>query len=220
MLGLGLGVPAVASRRRGAGGGGVPAPSGPTTNYLNPSDKGTNITLTNSNRTLQKSGLGPESVRSIDFRSSGKFYLEVEFTAAQGGSAAAAGFGTASASLTQLPGANNLSIRLSKDGFYRHSSNQGGTAMTAIADGSRIGFALDLDNRKIWFRSAAGVWNPSAAGTQNPETNAGGFTFPATFTGNIYAMCGVTTVSDIITVSYHTSQFLTAAPSGFEKFQI
>ena len=219
MLGLGLGVPAVAARRRGAGGGGG-EPSGPTENYLNPSDKGANITLTNSNRTLQKSGFGYESVRSIDFRTSGKFYLEVEFTAATTGSSAAAGFGTSAASLTQAPGANNLSIRLSKDGLYRHSSNQGGTAMTAIANGARIGFALDLDNRKIWFRSAAGVWNPSAAGTQNPETNAGGFTFPATFTGDIYAMHGVQTTADFMTVSYHTSEFLTAAPSGFEKFQI
>jgi hypothetical protein len=81
------------------------------------------------------------------------------------------------------------------------------------ANGTVGGIAVDLDNRKIWFRKApAGNWNNS--GTADPATNAGGVTIPA---GTMvpFVTFGAAAAGFVWTANFGASTFTGAVPSGF-----
>ena len=90
-----------------------------------------------------------------------------------------------------------------------------GISLGARSAGNVIGVAIDLDNRKIWFRVApSGNWNNS--GTANPATNTGGIVHP---TGTMVPFCtfgGVSgTAGTTFTANFGATAFSGAAPPGF-----
>jgi hypothetical protein len=78
-------------------------------------------------------------------------------------------------------------------------------------NGFIIGIAVDLDNRKLWFRKApSGDWNNNA--TNNPATNTGGTTVPA---GTMIPFCVCDANGSVNTANFGSSAFSGAVPSGF-----
>jgi hypothetical protein len=83
------------------------------------------------------------------------------------------------------------------------------------SQGDVIGMAVDLDNRKMWFRIApTGNWNTTA--TANPATNTEGIPIPAgtmvpwaTFGG------GAGLAGNVTTANFGASTFTGTVPSGF-----
>ena len=93
-----------------------------------------------------------------------------------------------------------------------------GNALGTIPAGSVVGVAIDLDNRKAWFRVApSGNWN--SIGTDNPATNTGGATVPAGTMVPFVTFGGVGGVANnVITANFGASAFTGVAPSGFTSW--
>jgi hypothetical protein len=105
--------------------------------------------------------------------------------------------------------------------FYPNSGGIfAGGVNTGIGLGGRsvndvIGYAVDLDNRRIWIRPNPGSnWNNS--GTANPATNVGGITIPA---GTMVPFCtfgGASgTAGSSFKANFGASAFAGAVPAGF-----
>jgi hypothetical protein len=101
--------------------------------------------------------------------------------------------------------------------IFASGANSGLAGLGACATGDVIGLAIDLDNRKAWFRKApSGNWNGLAIGSQNPATNTGGIAIPP---GSVTPICtfggsgGV--AGNVFTGNFGASAFVGAVPSGF-----
>jgi hypothetical protein len=180
----------------------------------NPADKSSTLALTNGNLTATPTFTGFEGVRSIFSSATGKYYWEYIFTGA-----------TLNGGGITL-GTTNLSSAGTADlGFA--TVNNGGTIninavffanLASFIVGGVAGMALDLDNKRIWFRNgAAGQWN--ASGTANPATNTGGASLA--FIGAGTAAYGVATsrnngtAAAAITANFGDSAFVGVVPAGF-----
>jgi hypothetical protein len=98
-------------------------------------------------------------------------------------------------------------------------SDTGATRATLPAwknAGDSVQIAVDLDNRKIWFRTPSGQWN--ASGTADPATNTGGIALPTGLsTGAVFPAVSAfnTSPADTVTLVFDPNLFIGSVPTGF-----
>lgn len=197
---------------------GSPAPPSNTNTYWNAADR---VNVTISGNFLTATGGGTYGgVRSVGRQSSGKFYFEHTF-ATRTNFQTNAGVCTGATVLTKENGATNAMI--GQASIYGGSGNifigtsSSGTSLGALASGTVIGIALDLNAQLIWFRIApAGNWNNNASA--NPATGIGGLSIAGQTNGGVnpvYALASFQISTDIITANFGDIGFTGAVPAGF-----
>jgi hypothetical protein len=169
----------------------------------------TNVTLSNGNLTATgtsgSNGFGAR-VADASAKTTGKYYFEATTGQHFSSWVGVAVAGTSYISLQGSVAANGAFTTIWDGTMLVNGSNMG-----AIGGGSPYGVAVDLDNRKIWFRIApSGNWNNS--GTANPATNTGGWTLMA---GSIVPYFPMASIGDVITANFGATAFSGTVPSGF-----
>lgn len=148
---------------------GASGAAGPVQPVWNPSDKDSDVTLSNSDLTMSMAGSTTGGVRTTAASASGKRYFEMVMD--NGGSASRYGIAGASYAVTGAPGHDANSWSVDGDGNIRNNS---GTLIRDLGtppspSGGSWMFALDLDAGKLWIGDAdANSWYESgdpAAGT-------------------------------------------------------
>lgn len=172
----------------------------------NPSDKASEIVLSNGNLTAEKTeGSGWQGVRSTISKSSGKWYWEVKIDVASTDHNMI-GVGTSLETLT-YPGDSLEGY--SYYGYYGYKYHSSGASYgDTFTLNDVIGVALDLDNGKIWW-AKNGVWQASgdpSAGTN--EAYSG-------LSGDFYAMVGLYSAGNKITANFGETAFQHTVPTGF-----
>jgi hypothetical protein len=174
---------------------------------------GGNLVATNTGTTSTDQGA---KVASADAKNSGKYYFEATWTARTAGANYGIGIGTYVS--TYIGMGNTGGVTGVNAYFLGTVWSNGGNVWAmggAWAAGQVMGIAVDLDNRKIWFRlTPSSNWNDNA--THNPATNTGGIAIPAgamvpfvTFGGSSGA------ANNVVTANFGASAFVGAVPSGF-----
>jgi hypothetical protein len=149
-------------------------------------------------------------------KTTGKYYFEVTWSAInQSGGNYGIGIGTTASTYANMGNGGTTG-----DVCYRGGSVWSNGASISVGSGAWTvgqvaGVAVDLTNRRIWFRlSPSGVWNGN--GANNPATNVGGFVIPA---GTMVPFCtfggtgGV--ANNVLTANFGASAFTGAVPSGY-----
>ena len=175
---------------------------------------GGNLVATNVGTTSVDQGA---RVASTSGNTSGKYYFEATFTTLTAGGDYGVGIGTPASSYLGMgqTGGVTGNMLFRSGNIYSAGTLQGGSSLAARSNGDVIGIAVDLDNRRVWFRVApSGNWNNS--GTANPATNTGGVVTPA---GTMVPFCTFGgaggTADNVLTANFGASTFTGAVPSGF-----
>ena len=185
---------------------------GPAT--FNSADAHVDITVSADGRTISKTTDGVNrSVRSTTSHATGKYYAEFNF-ASRVGSFPAAGFGTASSSLSSYTGSEASSIGVFSDGT-RYAEGGATLTIASMVDGDVLCCAIDLDLGKVWFRKNADAWNSVVGGAQDPAANTGGITLNAGVTGEVFLMGTLRDDTDVMISQFGSSEYSQTAPSGF-----
>lgn len=175
---------------------------------------GGNLVVTNTGTTA-----GDQGARGITAKTTGKNYFEITFTNFTGGGVDV-GIGVGTTDSTYAAMGNNsttgAAMFLTTGNIWTPGSASG-LSIGARASGQTIGVAVDLTNRKIWFKQVSGTpgnWNGS--GTADPATNVGGSTIPA---GTMLPFCTFGgsggSSGNIFTANFGTVAFVGAVPSSF-----
>jgi hypothetical protein len=190
----------------------------------NPSDKGAAVSLSGGNLVATGNSAGVYgTVRSTTSKPSGKWYFEITFAFSTDIADAGGGFANASASKTNYLGGDSHGV-----GAYSYSSGTGSRLWTnnasffdpgtQILSGAVIGFALDLDNKLVWYRSGAGIWNNNA--TYAPG-GSGGVDISAFVADGLPAFIACTTnQTDHVLTLNPGPNFANPAPAGFMPWDI
>lgn len=193
----------------------IPLQANATITYAtwNPSDKGSDITLSNGNLTATKgSGTNWTAVRATIAPPSGKWYWEIT-AGVIAGNGQDTGFGTASAAIDGSIGPYDNNTQ---GHGYRSSGGEFVTNSTVTATSSSwttgdiIGVAYDADAGKLWW-AKNGTW----ANSGNPAAGTG-----AIYTGtgaNLYPVWSGEINTNAVTVNFGTTTFVYSAPSGFNS---
>lgn len=162
-----------------------------------------------------------------DGQTTGKFYFEVTLTTYTGGAGVGVGIGTTAATysgLSVFATGGDMCFAVGHTGTGTIFVNGGnvGYSIGARTSGDVIGLAVDLINRRIWFRlSPSGLWN-GAAGHDPTIGNgtAGGNPIPAgamvpfvTYGSSFTGAAGV--AGNVWTANFGDSAFSGAVPSGY-----
>ena len=199
---------------------GAPASAVSTTAY-DPSKKGTNVVLSNSNLTATAgaSETSYETVLSVHGQSSGLIYFETLQS-----SAASTLVGIANGSFTFGSG-NFLGVDTNGIGWFGASGQVfvNGSALTptiqTYAAGDTAGVAYDLGHSKIWFityHGSCGNWNNDVIGNQNPANNTGGFTLSGLAGGPYFAGSTRFNPGASSTANFGASSYL-CQPAGYSN---
>ncbi len=173
----------------------TPVPDGHTEATLNPSDKGTNCTLSAQNTAATFSTTG--SVRSTLSKSAGKWYWEVLVTATGD---LVIGVASASADINQYTGQNPDSWGYYRLGGVLNNGSFSGT-QSGYAVGDIIGVALDADAKTVQFY-------------KNGVATGGAVTgLPST----IFAAIGAGNGGGAYVVNFGTTPFAYPTPSGYNR---
>lgn len=104
--------------------------------------------------------------------------------------------------------------------WYFPNGTQNGTGNGGVPVSTTIGFAVDFDNKLIWYRDLAAptIWYGNNA-TGDPVTGTNGFDFSVAFPGGgplpeLYA-CFSAISSDVSTYNAGGTSFVASAPSGY-----
>jgi len=181
----------------------------------------TSVTLSGGNLVATNTGTSATSqgahVVSTSGKTSGKYYFEDTLTTivGAGGANYGIGVGTTASTYTNMGNAATTGVMMFRSGSIYSNGTNTGTTLGSRSSGNVIGVAVDLDNRKVWYRVApSGNWNNS--GSADPATNVGGITIPA---GTMipFATFGGTggAASNVQTTNFGASAFTGAVPSGF-----
>ena len=169
----------------------------------NPSDKDSNVTLSNGNLTATGSATSG-NVRGNFGRTTGsstKFYYELTLTSVAGGGSCYAGFGLSTASLTtSVGGAGSAADRV-----VNGNTTVGSTASNnvgAAAAGNVLGLGLDLSTRLMTVYK-----NGVPAASQIAIALGAGTYYPMITVGS----------GDVVIANFGASSFI-ALPSGFEAW--
>jgi hypothetical protein len=175
---------------------------------------GGNLVATNTGTTSASQGA---HVVSTSGKTTGKYYFEQTITTSNAGINRGVGIGTTASTYTNMGGSATTGVNMywGSGAIWANGANTGIILTGGVSPGGVVGIAVDLDNRKIWFRvTPSGNWNNS--GTANPATNVGGITVPAgtmipfsTFGGTSGA------AGNVLTANFGASTFNGAVPSGF-----
>jgi len=148
-----------------------------------------------------------------------KLYFEITFVSGTASGNSSIGVTGASPILTSQLGYDGLAV--GEIAVFQNSGNVYANAVTTSigsgtsfsAAGSVVGVAVDITNKKIWFRTNNGIWNNNAA--NNPETGVGGFNI--TGTDDIYpAVC--TDSAAVFKLNAGAEAFAFTPPTGFTEW--
>jgi len=195
---------------------GLAAP--PAVSTWSTTDKSASLNLTGGNL-IATAGAGNQSVRGAHPKRSGKYYIEYTSTTTQA-STSAFGFASARATLgvsgppsSATPQAASGTILVMDYLGTQISGN--GSIGGSVTTSSVVCCAIDLDNRRCWFRlGAAGAWN----NTGNPVTGVGGSDIGAVGLGqgiDCYPYVFLQTSGNSITANFGATAFTGAVPAGF-----
>ena len=174
---------------------------------------GGNLVATNTGTTAAEQG-----AKSATAKTNGKYYFETTFTSYAGTTTRiVTGVGTSASTYAGMS-SNATAGAVIHIGGGIHANGVGNIVDIITGSfplGTVIGVAVDLDNRKCWFRQTpSGLWNGSA--TASPATGTEGVTIPA---GAMVPFCtfGGTggTANNITTANFGASAFNGAVPSGY-----
>jgi hypothetical protein len=142
----------------------------------------TAVTLSNNGLTVVNTGTtAPEQgarVAPVFGKDTGKHYFEVIRQTVLGSANMTVGVGTIASTYAGMGGGVGVVGAALRTAGQIHVNGVNVGSMTTLSISSSIGIAVDLDNRRIWFRhDPASSWN--ASGTADPANNIGGFALPA-----------------------------------------
>lgn len=136
--------------------------------------------LSNGNLTVQRTATGSSdqiSTRSVLSQASGKLYCEFVANTVSVVDDTAVGITTAKANANSYLGntgsAGYLTARVTGNGAVWVNGVRKSTTIGTFITGNTIGMAVDIPNRRIWWRcnKQSNLWNNSS--TANPATGAG-----------------------------------------------
>ncbi len=180
---------------------------------LNPSDKGSNLTLSNGNLTVNTSG-GVNMVRATQGKSSGKWYWEVYINSMPTGQIIM-GVAMAAASLSTYPGAQvyDATYGVMSYGYgsggagngvgYRYVQGSPVNVGSGYGTGNTVGFHLDMDAKTLQVYVNGVSQCPFSS--LDVSTGYGTF-FPA---------IAIITATEYVTANFGASAFNYSVPSGF-----
>ncbi len=193
--------------------------AGSTTTW-NPNDKATSIILSNGDLTFALGSNAYDGVRSVASASAGKKYWELTATT------------IVSSPLYILEGITNSSFPVNGTNVWYLGRNSAGigwqgngevwtkdgvvTTVQGWAQGDVLSFALDLDNKRIWFRTNGGNWNNNPA--NDPATNTGGIDISTLDNGPYFAFGQGASGRDTLTANFGGSPYAQSVPSGFSNW--
>lgn len=177
----------------------------------------TNTTLSNGNLTATHSNTSTDSgARSASLQSTGKYYYEITVGATHGQLDNVAIIGAAGTHNNTTNGLGTVVFTTLSSGAVYTNGGSIGRSIGVSSPGDIIGVAIDLDNRKAWFRRNGGNWNGQSTATENPVTNTGGAAITTGTQAPIVTFGGSgTAVNDSYTANFGQSAFAAAAPTGF-----
>lgn len=169
----------------------------------NPADKTSGITLSDGNFTANH-GPGDGGVRSLNYKSAGKWYVEF-LNSGYGGGGFMIGVARSAAPLSSFIGSDSNGWGCGHDGGCYTGNVRVATISPGPSLNVRLGMAIDLDAGKLWY-SNGGVWNGNPAGGTGPQFSG--------ITGNIFLAL---TCSYYRSGTIYTDPTLQAysAPAGF-----
>jgi len=183
-------------------------------------DKTASLTLTGSNL-IATAAATNQGVRGKDPKRTGKYYIEYTSTTTQNNSsyfgfaATKTPLGTSATPASSIGPAAQLGSIFCYDNFSVQITGLG--SIGAITTSGVVCCAIDLDNRRSWFRlGAAGNWNGAAA--NNPATNTGGSDLGPVGLGqgiDVYPFLFLGVSPNSITANFGGSAFTGTVPSGF-----
>lgn len=182
-----------------------------TGTYIDAARRHSDIELTDGSRLVlqnKNAGTAWRGALSTTAKTSGIYYLEVQWTTLNASGRGALGFANTSGSLTAIPGAagDNTVGYISDNDFYRGNAV---VATNAVADhpaGDWIGVEVDMTASARKFRvkdvtrgDAWSAWVDLGSNTQ---------------TGDVYLMVSLETLNSVATVNFGASAFVGTLPSG------
>lgn len=188
----------------------------------NASDNSGGVLLNNSG-TVYNTGFVASGVRATQPQTTGKFYFE--FTNNVNGGSTQFGVANTSASLTSgtvgwglIKPYNTFEVTVNGADLGQGCPTLPWSQFLWGASGITIGVALDLINKRIWFRECpplSGIWNNNSSA--DPATNVGGFDISSIATGPIAPayFCGATSTREVVTANFGIMNFIGVVPSGF-----
>ena len=162
---------------------------------------------------------GETGARSSAGKTSGKYYFEITLTTEAGGGNTGFGIATTSSTYTAMGNNATTGTEVFLNGGIWTNGSTSSRAIGNPVSGQVIGIAIDLDNRKAWFRNwtdggaLSGEWNGQVIGVQDPATNTGGVAIPAGTMAPICTFNGVT--GNVFTANFGATAFVGTVPSGF-----
>jgi len=161
--------------------------------HWNAADKAGVTTLSDGDRVMEvvvpTVDGGGGAVRAVQARSTGRYYVEFLWERYSPTYEGAVGIMTAAGSLTDTPYAKLYSA-VSRQGNQFSISNTTSSQGEAVAQGGRVGIAVDLDLRRCWIH-VDGVWRYD----QSPASNPTGLLNVAIAAGAMYPV-GFSTDND------------------------
>lgn len=169
----------------------------------NPADKTSGIILYNGNFTANHDA-GQGGVRSLNYKSAGKWYVEF-LNSGYGGGGFMIGVARSAANLSGFIGSDSNGWGCDHGGGCYTGNVRVATISPGPSLNVRLGMAIDLDAGKLWY-SNGGVWNGNPAGGTGPQFSG--------ITGNIFLAL---TCSYYRSGTIYTDPTLQAysAPAGF-----
>lgn len=184
-----------------------------------PIDVGGDFTITNGNRTVERTAVGNKetNARGAIGKSSGKWYWEMVLDVRN---TAACGIFVFDFLYNYMGNRSPSNSELSL-GLANNNANGGlwhnGVALTTqpqTADGDIIQWAMDADTQQIWMkRSTDANWNGNALA--NPATGVGGVSFAMLGLGPYYPQAFVRTQGGKVTSRFAAAEMTGSIPSGF-----
>jgi len=173
----------------------------------NPADKGTDISLSNGDKTATKTATGWVncSVRATDSQGAGKCYFEIQVDVAA--NEQVIGIATSAAPVSSYLGSDANGWGWNSAGYLFHSGNQGAYGGAWLT--GNIGVAYDGVLKKLWFRKE-GVWiGDPVAGTG--EAFSG-------ISGNVFPMASIFVLNDVQSCLFSSDLLVYDIPSGYEAW--
>lgn len=197
-----------------------------TTTTWNPSDKSSNIVLSNGNLTATLTSAAQGAVRSTTSIASGKVYFEATLTQTSTASAANYSIGIVTQSYV-LNVATGIGGDLNSIGVYplfqmqtylNNTVFDQGNAQDVTADVLR--FAVDLTRKLFWWSSTkmiaqGNAWNNRTIANSNPATGIGGDSMAGMSSGPYFVAYCDGFMPSACTANFGSSAFAGTIPAGF-----
>jgi hypothetical protein len=196
------------------------APKIATTTF-NPSDKGSNVTLSNGNLTASYNTTPDNGVRAIGSSSGSKKYFEATITAGFASGDDGTGISIAGENFTTLASNATGGVVLFNSGnVWVNGTNTLSTGLS-LSSTKTIGVAADTTANLIWFTQDGTHWNSTSSVTNNPATGVGGVSFSG-LSGQamfpLVLMGGSAGTNHSWTGNFGATAFTYTVPAGYSTY--